>query len=104
MKTPANPNRYETLARALREPERVVELALRTTTARIPDEVYGFPNLEVLEMHGARLESLPDRLAEIPKLRALGLANNRFTVVPPARGRIPTLRRVNLAGNPFESL
>jgi Leucine-rich repeat (LRR) protein len=100
MQTPLRPGRYESLARALREPERVVELALHS----IPDEVYRLPNLEVLELHGARLESLPDRLAEIPKLRELNLANNQFTEVPQVLGRIPTLRSVNLAGNPFQDL
>ncbi len=84
------------LAIAMLEPERVVDLRLSLPFGHFPDEVLSLPNLESLTLCGTQIDSLPEALASMPKLAKVTLERNRFVRVPPVLGQMPALRELVL--------
>lgn len=63
----------------------------------VPDEVFGMPNLEQLELHQCRISTLPASIGSLAKLERIMLWQNpRLAVLPPALGTLAKLDTIDI--------
>lgn len=88
------------LDEAMRNPEAVVKLSLtRRKLRQIPEEVFRFRNLQVLNLSHNRLTSLPSEIGSLPNLQTLTLSHNRIRVLPDTLRALGNLEHLYLGNN-----
>ncbi len=96
---------YRSLERALKEPELVYRLDLSGQKLKtVPEEIYGFVNLNALDLSGNKLKELPERLGDLQHLQELRASRNKLAVVPKSLCRLEHLKRLDLSRNALTAL
>ncbi len=114
---------FESLAEALKEPEKVFILDLSEQSlaslspeiaqlkrlqilylnnnelAELPPEIIQLENLQWLDLYANRLSALPSGFENLKNLTHLDLGDNRFREIPTAVYRLPFLKELYVYGN-----
>ena len=65
-------------------------------------QIFGLPQLEILDLSRNRLTEIPDDIESMKALRVFSIQNNDIRDLPNCLGSISTLRMLKLTGNPWE--
>ena len=65
----------------------------------IPNEVYDFPNLEVLSLEGNHIQVIPSKLTSLKYLNHLFLEHNRIKTIPEFIMKMGSLKTIDLSYN-----
>lgn len=88
------------VAKKLDEPEKVKRLSLSMKELRsLPEELFLFKNLEVLDLTHNQLRVLPDSIAQLTQLRELRVGGNGLQCLPKSIGALTQLRLLDLEAN-----
>lgn len=86
---------YNSIEEALLNPDSVRYLSLKhKRLKKVPDEVFLFKNLEVLDLSKNKLEEIPDAIEKLIKLRELHVANNSLSTFPIQIGNLKQLKKI----------
>ena len=89
----------------VRKPDSVYILKLNYKRLHsIPDKVFTFRNLRVLDLGKNFIDSIPPEIASLTKLEELHLNRNKIRTIPPELGSLASLRVLNLSRNPLLEL
>lgn len=101
----AQPDRVYTSLSEVRNPEDVYQLKLTYKRyKRIPEQVFTFTHLRVLDLSRNFIDTLPSELGQLTELEVLNLERNRIRTVPDEIGNLRQLRVLNLSRNPILDL
>jgi len=91
---------YDTVGDAYNAPETVCIIDMsKRGQARVSDDIFLFPNLEVLRLDYNDFQNLPLELAKLTKLKELYLNNNHFTSIPPVVFSLTNLEKLDISVN-----
>ncbi len=95
---------FKSLTEAMENPEEVYVLRLKVKGGEIPEGLYNFPNLHVLEMKRGKISSLPDDFARLQNLVELDLSNNHLNHIPPVLFKMKQLEVLRMGKNPIDKV
>ena len=96
---------YTTLEEALAAPkDSVYSLKLKDRLKKIPDEVFGFPNLQWLDLSKNRLKEVSPKIGLLKNLKKLILERNKIEALPPEIGQLEDLRELVINRNELQTL
>lgn len=70
----------------------------------LPEALFSFKNLELLDLRNNKLDTLPDRLSELKQLRIIKLSRNQFEHFPKVLKTLSQLERIDLWDNQISDL
>ena len=96
---------YESLARALSEPEKVYKLDLsKNYLKKLPPKFFELKNLQVLILSVNPLTELPENISSLKNLQVLSLSTGLLKKIPASIGKLENLAALSLAKNPLTGL
>ena len=95
---------YKSLNEAMEHPEEVYILRLKIKAGAIPEELYNFSNLHILEMKRGKISTLPDDFARLQNLVELDLSNNNLNHIPPVLFKMKQLEVLRMGKNPIDKV
>ncbi len=86
---------YTSIEEALLNPDSVRYLSLKHKKLKVvPQEVFLFKNLEILDVSKNKLVELPEEVEKLVKLRELSVSNNNLTTLPIQIGKLVQLKKI----------
>ncbi|MFN8397695.1 MAG: hypothetical protein U0176_23955 [Bacteroidia bacterium] len=95
---------YTDVYEAIRCPDSMKVLELHLTESddsEMPELVFHFPNLEVLDMKKTGLESVPQAITKLQQLETLDISDNHLKGLPEELWTLPFLQFIVVKGNRF---
>ncbi len=76
----------------------------RDTVKEIPEDVFDYPELEILEICSSGLEYLSPKVAQLKSLKKLRLSRNQFSSLPEELTQLENLERLDIEFNKFSTI
>ena len=96
---------FVSLKTALKRPDKVIKLELWSANLKeVPQEVFKFRNLQVLNLNFNQIKSLPSQLTQLKYLQEIRLGHNQLSTYPKGLDKLRYLRILDLHGNQLKSI
>lgn len=93
---------YNSLKRALKEPEKVIFLKINADEnqiTEIPKEVFQFPNLKEIDFTDQNISTIPNEISQAKNLEILNLIGNSIDEIPVQLCECNKLRELRIGGD-----
>jgi Leucine-rich repeat (LRR) protein len=91
---------FRYMERAMENPEEVYKVAfVKRNYKKVPDEIYQFKYLNILELTLNEINYLPRYVGDMIYLQDLYMASNNFKDIPDHVYELPNLKRISFADN-----
>jgi len=97
--------KFNNLDSAMLTPLHVKELSLREKGySKIPDQIFKFSNLEILDLSLNKIDSIPNAIKELENLKFLLLAYSEVKFITPKINQLKNLENINLLDNQISKI
>ncbi|MGB0428060.1 MAG: leucine-rich repeat domain-containing protein [Flavobacteriales bacterium] len=76
----------------------------RAKLKHLPEALFSFKNVEILDLRNNKLDHLPDRLSELKRLKIIKLSRNQFKHFPEVLKTLTQLEHIDLWDNQISDL